>query len=185
MKCGEIQEQMIELLYREKGTPAASPELMDHIRSGPDCGKALEELKGVQRSLKLWEDEPPVRTFAIPEMIKARKSKRFFAVPMLRYAAIAAMLMIVVLSLANLEITWKSGEFSLSMHLLSAASPGDDYYTKSQMRDILKQVVDDSESRQTETNYLMIQQLLDTVERDRLTDLRYIRSQSDLNRGKN
>ena len=97
---------------------------------------------------------------------------------MLRYAGIAAMLLITLLALANLEITWKNGEFSLSMHLFGTARPGEDYYTKSQMRDLLKQVMDDSESRQTETNYLMMQQLLDTVEHDRLVDLRYVRSQS-------
>jgi hypothetical protein len=185
MKCGEIQEQIVELLYSEKGTPSASPELMDHVSSCPACRKALEELKAVQRSLKLWKDEPPARSFAIPGVVRSWRPKRFLAAPVLRYAGIAAMLVITLLALANLEITRKNGEFSLSMHLLGAGRPSVDYYTRSQVRDLLKQVMDDSESRQTETNYLMIQQLLDTVEHDRLVDLRYIRSQSDLNRGKN
>jgi hypothetical protein len=185
MKCGEIQEQMVELLYNEKGTPSAGPELMDHINSCPDCRKALEELRAVQRSLKLWKDEPPARSVAIPGVLKAWRPKRFLAAPMLRYAGIAAMLVITLLALANLDITWKNGEFSLSMHLFGAGRPGEDYYTKNQMRDLLKKVMDDSESRQTETNYLMMQQLLDTVESDRLVDLRYIRSQSGLDRGKN
>jgi hypothetical protein len=185
MKCNEIQERMVELLYDENGTPSASPDLMDHIRSCPACGEALEELKTVQRSLKLWKDESPACSVAVPGIFKAPKPKSLFSMPILRYAGIAAMLLITLLALANLEISWKNDEFSLSMHLFGAGRPGESYYTKSQMRDLLKQVMDDSESRQTETNYLMIQQLLDTVEHDRLVDLRYIRNQSAADRGKN
>ena len=185
MKCGEIQEQIVELLYHEEGTPSANPLIKDHIASCPACRRVLEELKAVRGSLKLWQDEPPIRSVVIPGALRAWRPKRFLEVPVLRYAGIAAMLLITLLALANLEISWKSGEFSLSMHLFGTARPGEDYYTKSQMRNLLKQVMDDSESRQTETNYLMIQQLLDTVENDRLVDLRYIRSQSGFDRGKN
>jgi hypothetical protein len=185
MKCDEIQERMVELLYNEKGTPSASGELNDHIGSCPACREALEEMKAVQHSLKLWKDEPPVRSIRIPGELQVLRPKNFLARPVLRYAAIAAMLVFTILALANLEVTWKNDEFSLSMHLFGAGRSGEEYYTKNQMRDLLKQVMDDSESRQTETNFLMIQQLLDTVEHDRLVDLRYIRSQSDLNRGKN
>ena len=39
------------------------------------------------------------------------------------------------------------------------------------MLDILKTVLDDYEGRMTETNFLMIQKLLDTVEEERRQDL--------------
>ena len=185
MKCSEIQEQLVELLYHEKGTPSASPELRDHVSSCPACREALEEMKTVQGSLRLWQDEPPIRSVAVPGVLRAWRAKRFLEMPVVRYAGIAAMLLITLLALANLQITWKNGEFSLSLHLFGAESPAENYYTKSQMRDLLKHVMDDSESRQTETNYLMMQQLLDTVEHDRLVDLRYIRSQSGFDRSKN
>jgi hypothetical protein len=161
MKCGEIQEQLVELLYHEKGTPSPSPELRDHIASCPACREALEELKAVQGSLRLWQDEPPIRSVAVRRVLGAWRPKRFLEVPMLRYAGIAAMLLITLLALANLQITWKNGEFSLNLHLFGAGSPAENYYTKNQMRDLLKQVMDDSESRQTETNYIMMQQLLE------------------------
>jgi len=185
MKCSEIQERMVELLYDEKGTPAASSELRAHVDSCPACRKTLEEFKAVQRSLQLWEDESPVRPVVVPGIPRIPQPGRFFTMPVLRYAGIAALFLIAFLALANFEVSWKNDEFSLKLHLFGAGSQDEVFYTKSQIRSLLKQVMDDSESRQTETNYLMMQQLLDTVEHDRLVDLRYVRGPSVLDRSKN
>ena len=38
----------------------------------------------------------------------------------------------------------------------------------------MKQALDDSELRMNETNYLMMQKMLDTVEQDRWMDLRLV-----------
>ena len=39
MRCDEIKERFVDLLYHEQGTPSASPELQAHFRSCPNCQK--------------------------------------------------------------------------------------------------------------------------------------------------
>ena len=61
MRCEEIQERLVELLYSELGTPAASAELRGHVNSCPACQRELQELETVRSALKSWKDEPPLR----------------------------------------------------------------------------------------------------------------------------
>lgn len=98
---------------------------------------------------------------------------------------IAAVLLAAFLALANLEIRWNKEGLSFKTHLSRWGASQSDYYTKAEVRDILKRVMDDSESRVTETNYLMIQELLNTIEQDRMMDLRLVRQQAATSRGKN
>ena len=180
MRCDEIQERMVELLYDEQGTPSAGPELRAHLLSCPECRKELEELKGVQNLLKVWKDESPLRPVTVPWVAEVPPRARFgtpWRVPI--YAAVALLVIIAFLGLSNAEISLGKGGFSYKSHLFG---PSTDYYTKAEVRDILKRALDDSESRMTETNYLMMQRVLDTMEQDRLADFRLVRSQM---RGKN
>jgi hypothetical protein len=176
MRCEEIQERFVDLLYSEQGTPAASPELTAHIQSCPACRMELEELKGVRSILKTWKDESPLKALVFPS---TGRTKRRFSFPLsgLRYAALAAAIVLAFLALANAEITWNDSGFAFRTHLLGGSPQPKDYYTQSEVRDLLKRVVDDTEGRVMETNYLLIQQLLDTMEEERFRDLRLVRSQ--------
>ncbi len=185
MRCDEIQDRFVDLLYNEKGTPSASPELQAHIDSCESCRRELEGLKSTRTLLNLWADEPLPRPVRLPVREYAHKSRRTIGWRPLRFAAIAAMILIAFLVLANADVTWNKDGFSYRNHLLSRGASQVDVYTKAQTRDLLKRVLDDSESRINETNYLMMQELLRTVEQDRMLDLRLVRHQGAPNRNKN
>lgn len=185
MRCEEIQERFIDLIYDEHGTQRANPELEAHIRSCSACRRELEGLKAAQAALKTWKDEPPLRPVWIPSVAPAIRSGPFSLWRFARYAAVAAVIAFVFLALANAEIGWNREGFSFKTHLLRSAATPSDYYTKAELREILRKVVDDSESRVIETNYLMLQQLMDTMEEERWRDLRLIRNQISRNRNQN
>jgi hypothetical protein len=91
---------------------------------------------------------------------------------------VAAMILMAFLALANSQITWNKDGFTFSTQLWGERSAEKDYYTKTELRSILKRALDDSEFRTNEINYLMMQKILDTVEQDRWRDLRLIRHQA-------
>ena len=176
MRCDEIKEGFIDLLYNdETGSSQESAELREHLRTCANCRKEFDELKKTREYLQLWKDESPLQSIA--------RSGREFHQPRimnwsyLRYAGIAAMVLITLLALANTQISWNKDGFSFRASLFSGRETVKDYYTKTESRSLMKQVLDDSESRMNETNYLMMQKMLDTVEQDRWRDLHLIRSQ--------
>jgi len=175
MRCDEIQEGFIDLLYGETGDSQLSRELREHLRTCAGCRKELEELKKTQKYLQLWKDESPLKGFEA-----ARRESfqlRSMGWKSWRNAAIAAMALIALLALVNTRISLNKDGFSFSVTLFPGSVIERDYYTKAELRSIMKRALDDSEYRTTETNYLMMQKILDTVEQDRLMDLRRIRGQ--------
>ena len=183
MRCDEIKERMVEILYDECDDSLERVELHEHLRECSSCRKDLEDLRQTQKILKIWKDEPPLRDTTIASR-KAFPS-RSFDWKYLRYAAIAAMTVMAFLAVANTRIRWNKDGFSFSTRLFSTSETERDYYTKAEVRDILKRALDESEFRTNETNYLMMQKILDTVEQDRWRDLRLIRHDAPLMRSGN
>jgi hypothetical protein len=179
MRCDEIQEGFIDLLYGETGAPQEKIELLEHIRTCPNCRRDLDELKKTQKYLQLWKDESPLQNFRIAERAPLQTRKLSWKV--WRYAGIAAMVLITIMALTNAQISWNKDGFSFSTTIFPGKEPGRDYYTKAEARNIMKQALEDSEFRTNETNYLMMQKMLDTVEQDRWSDLRLIRNQFSRN----
>jgi hypothetical protein len=139
----------------------------------------LEELRAVRSALGHWKDEPPLRSLVFPTVARAAaRRKPWLAVPLaaLRYAALAATVLLAFLALANANITWNEQGFAFQTHLMGGSPPTADYYTRSEMRELLKKALDDTEGRVMESNYLLIQEMLDTVEEERFRDLRLVRS---------
>ncbi len=184
MQCDDIQEHLVASLYDECGSAAARMELQEHLRTCSACRKQLEELGQTRKFLQLWKDEAPLRKVSIPEPeVVLRRSAGW---QYLRHAAIAAMALITFLALSNTQIVWNNKEgFSFSTHIFPWRQTEKDYYTKAELRSLMKQAFDDSEYRITETNYLMMQKLLDMVEQDRLMDWHFIRGQAAQNRNNN
>jgi predicted anti-sigma-YlaC factor YlaD len=183
MRCDEIQEHIIELIYAEDGSAPPNAGMFEHIRTCPACREELDQLKRTRKYLQLWEDEPPLRSVKV-----ARQEAVQPRIPIwkyLRYAGIAAMAVIGFLALANMQITWNKDGFSLSTHLFGRHGVERDYYTKSEIRNLVKRALDDSEQRMNETSYLMMQKMLDTVEQDRWMDLRLVPKQNAQNRNRN
>jgi|WetSurMetagenome_2_1015567.scaffolds.fasta_scaffold127127_2 hypothetical protein len=173
MRCDEIQEGFIDLLYDETGDSQAGRELREHLRTCSNCRKELEELKKTRECLQFWKDESPLKDFTTAglETFRPRQVSR----QPWRYAAIAAMVLITLLALANTQVSLNKDGFSFSARLLPRRQVEQDYYTKAELRNIMKRALDDSEYRTNQTNFLMMQKMLDTVEQDRLLDLRFIR----------
>src|SRR2546427_4409303 len=148
MRCDEIQERFVELLYDETGTPPASAELRAHVDSCPACRAELEELRSVRGALAAWKDEPPLRSVA-----RARPRERSapasgpWLLRAARYGALAAMALLAFLALANAEITWNRDGFSFRTHLFAARPDTREFYTRSETRDLVRRALDDTERR--------------------------------------
>jgi hypothetical protein len=176
MRCDEIREQMIDFIYDEGSVLPVDGEIEEHIRTCSACREEIEELKRARRCLQLWKDEPPLRSVTI-----ARREKhvhRNIGLRCLGYAAIAAMVFMSFLALTNAHMSWDKNGFSFSTHLSSPAQVERDYYTKAEVRNIMKEAFDYT----NETNYLMMRKLMDSVEQDRWNDMRLIRDQVARNR---
>jgi hypothetical protein len=184
MRCEEFQERFIEFVYGEEGAPQEDKEIHEHLRTCSTCREELEELKQTRKYLQLWKDDFPLQSVAVARP-KVPTSGRFHW-KYLRYAAIAAMLILCLLALANTQITWNKNGFAFSTHLLQGRpQQGQNYYTKAEVVDLMKQALDDSEFRMNELNNTMMQQMLSTIEQDRWMDLRLNRSHATQYQNKN
>ena len=173
MQCHEIQEQFVDLLYDEQGTPSAGSELLAHVRSCSSCQKELAALKALRTTFKIWRDEPPLRPVTIP---RPAPSRRVFRLPfwnVVRYAAVAALVTLAVLGLSNAQIRWDKNGFSFHTSLFQQPVLADNFYTKDQMKVILDRVLDISE----ESNRQMIQRMMDTQDAVRAVELRAVTHQ--------
>ena len=168
MRCDEIREQFVELLYSEAGMPSASPELRAHVQSCPACQKELEDLKQVRVALRSWKDEAPIRPVLLPKSTARAPRFQFLPWALARYAAIAA---IVVLA------------FLAGLHY-NTRFPGSQYPTREEVRGLVKEALADSEARMTETTNLGLQRALETVENEQ--DYMYQRlTYNQVNRNRN
>jgi hypothetical protein len=168
MRCDEIRDRFVELLYSEPGTPGPSWELRTHVESCPDCRKELEDLKKVRVALRSWQDEPPIR----PVLLPARAPKAsFFRVPMwAKYAAVAAMTVLAFLAGFNSKVL----------------SRDPDHYTRAEVRELIKQALYDSEARTSENMNVQLQKALGTIENEQgYMYTRLASAQTNRNRNKN
>jgi hypothetical protein len=172
MQCNEIKERFIELLYQEPGTPSASPELQAHLSSCPACQKELAGLKELQATLKLWQDEPPMRPTVIPRPEPVFSRILFPVWKVVRYPAIAALVILAFLGLSNAQIRWDKDGFSFKTGLRPQAVQAD-YYTRDEMKGILENVIDIS----GRDNFRMMQYMLNTVDAEQAMELRAITRQ--------
>jgi hypothetical protein len=181
MQCHEIQEQFVDLLYDEQGTPSAGSELLAHIRSCASCQKELAALKALRTTFKVWRDEPPLRPVTIPQPAPARRVFRLPFWNVVRYAAVAALVTLAVLGLSNAQIRWDNNGFSFHASLFPQSPPAANFYTKGEMKVILDRVLDISE----ESNRQMIQRMMDTQDAVRAVELRAIAHQTKGDRIRN
>ena len=184
MRCDEIKERLVDLLYDEGRTRSADPELQAHVQSCPSCRRELDELGGVRATLNLWADETPLRPVVLPTPRK--DPARWASIwPVARRFAMAAAVLLAFLALTNAEVTWEQGRFSFRTSLMPAAASGSHYYTKSETRDLVREALDDTESRMTETNYLMMQRVMDTMDQERWSETRFVKGRGNDSRVKN
>jgi hypothetical protein len=179
MRCEEIQERFIEFVYDEGGVSPVNTEIQEHLRSCSACREEFEELKQTRRYLQLWKDESPLRSVNLP--VRNTEPAWKFGWKYARYAAIAAMLVVCFLAIANAQISWNSKGFSFSTRLFAGRHSEQNYYTKEEM----KRALDDTELRINETNYTMMLKMLDTIEQDRLMEMHLSRGHAAQYQNKN
>ncbi len=184
MRCDEIKERLVDLLYDERRTLHADPELQAHVDSCLSCRQEFEELSSARAALSQWKDEPPLRPVALPARRKSASRWAPFW-PVARRVAMAAAVLLAFLALTNAEVSWEKGRFSFRTSLLPAAASGSNYYTKSEMRDLVRSALDDTEARMNETNYLMMQRVMDTMEQERWSEMRQVTARGNDGRIKN
>jgi hypothetical protein len=185
MRCDEIRERLVDLLYDEKDTPTASPELNAHVDSCPNCRKELEELRGLQAALHTWQDEPPLRPVRIPVSEKARAVPWFSPFRMLGFAVKAAVVVVAFLALWNAELTWNRDGFSFKTHAFSRGLPRSEYATRAETLRVLKQALRESEAYMRDENAQKLNAALDLVDRQMGLEMRYLESHYTLDRAKN
>ncbi len=185
MRCDEIKERFVDLLYQERGTPPASPELKAHIDSCPSCRKELDELTRLRGVLRGWEDEQPLRPVWIPQVQPSVAAPRFSFFKVVRYAGLAALVMLAFLALSNAEFTRTSDGFTFKTHAFSREQPQKDYITKPEMMRIVKEAVRDSEAYMNEDTRQRLNAALDLVDRQMGQELQYIRSRYSQSKTRN
>ncbi len=185
MRCEEIRERLVELLYGELDSTPEAAEVRAHVRSCAACGRELKELAGARTALGLWPDEPLLRPVEVPQASPFLRQRRPTAWSVLRYAAVASLAVLAFLALANAELRWNREGFSFRTSLVARHEPGADYYTKDEVLRLVRAALDDSESRMMEASRLMILQGLDTAEAERYHDLRQIEYRLARRLGKN
>jgi predicted anti-sigma-YlaC factor YlaD len=167
MRCNEIREHLIDFVYGESVDSPSNADMQEHLRTCSACREEIEELKSTRKYLQLWKEEPPLRDITrYRQTTVPRQNSRW---RYLRYTAIAAMAVIGFMALVNTRISWNRNGFSFSTHLFKQQETPRDYYTKTELRDVLEQALDDTELRVNEANYLMMQKMLDTIEHDQWT----------------
>jgi anti-sigma factor RsiW len=177
MRCDEVGERLVELLYDEVGTPRAGSELRAHVDSCAACEAELRELQATRRLLREWPDEPAPRRIVPAVVPLAAAGRRSRLARVARYGAVAAMLLVTLLALANTELTWsREAGFALRTHLLRGPSRSGDVPTRAEVRALLRQALDDTESRMSEETMMVGQRVLDTIEAERRVELRLLAS---------
>ncbi len=182
MRCDEIQEQFVDLLYDEKGTPSPGQELLEHLRSCSACQSELAGLKELQATLKVWQDEPPLRHAELPRRAAARHS--WFPIwNFARYAAVAVLLALAFLSLSNAQIKWDKDGFAFRTSLFSRTqeTPAGEFYTKDEVNAALIRVLNISQDACHEE----ILQGMSTQDADWAGQLRAVTQQIRQNRSRN
>jgi hypothetical protein len=176
MRCEEIRDQLVDLLYDETGMPAAGPELRAHVQSCSACRKELEGLQQVRVALRAWKDEAPIRPVALPKSPAKAPLFQFRTRALVRYGAIAAM--ITLAFLAGLHYNWRlSGYTNDQVQVLVEKAQHD---TEARMREIIKQAQYDTEARMAERQNVGFQRLLEAVENEQgYMYARLTRSQAD------
>jgi hypothetical protein len=173
MRCDETHEHFVDLIYEEGGAASSNKELQQHLLACSACRRELEELEQTREHLKEWKDESPLRSISIAK--RESLAERRTGWQYLRYAAVAAMALICILALSNMEFTVNNSGFSIRTNLFRRDLPGPDYYTKSEVRDLVKLALDDTEMRINDGNRLLVIKMLDMLEQDGRPDMRLVR----------
>jgi hypothetical protein len=191
MKCEQIQSLVMDFLYDEISEEDREI-FIAHLSQCESCQKELESLKNTSHFLQQWEDIDPdfnvvmvTKKVSWLSLIKERwvqllpKPKQI--VYGLAYVAVGIFL---ILAIANTEISYRQGEFKMSMGLFSRPSSQEkaDNLLNQEFVEQLHQenyylmnsLIDQSEARQRKEMAATILRLRQDFERQRVEDLNLV-----------
>ena len=186
MKCEQMEEQLVSLLYGEIDEEEAK-RIKAHLKSCASCRKVYKELQGTTEILDRWEVESPKLNFVFVRHtaswwsgIKERIAQMGWGRRLAVGVPALALLFIVSLALFNFRASYEQGSWNFSFSLAPQKQAA---FNEAQLAELLRQsqdemlilmakMIDESESRQRRESTLTLAQFAQTLERQRKEDLR-------------
>lgn len=162
MKCDDTKLLLMDLLYNEISEENEAM-LKDHLSECVSCREEFESLKNTSGIMQKWEDVDPKLNLVFvsdkKSIFGALKDKFSFAPKKLAYGfALGFVTVVLLFSLANTEISYKDGDFSLKMGIFkngaeqNQLSPEMQQALMAQVREqnaqLINQLMQQSEQRQ-------------------------------------
>ena len=191
MKCNDLKPLFMDFIYDEISDKDRSL-FVAHLAECESCQRELESLKQTSHILQQWEEvdldfnvvmvtEKASWLSRLKDGVKRFLPKQKKLAYGLAYAAVAAILL---LTIANTEISYRQGEFNMSMGLFSKPSPQqntDSYLTKEFIEQLQKEnyylvstLLEQSETKQRKEMASAILQLRQDFETKRIEDLNLV-----------
>lgn len=179
MKCNEIKPLFMDFVYDEISEQDRAV-FEAHLSQCDTCQKELEALQKTSNILQQWEDvDPDFNVVMVSEkvswvsVLKQRVSQIFPRPKRLIYGfAYGAVALFLLLAIANTEISYRQGEFKISMGLFSKPQ------SQEQPENILTQEFLDQWRKE---NYYVISSLIEQSEqrqrKERTTDILQLRQE--------
>jgi hypothetical protein len=191
MKCNELKPLFMDFIYDEISDEDRNL-FVAHLAECESCQRELEALKQTSHILQKWEDVDPdfnvvmvtekaswlIRLKDGIERLLPKQRKLAYG---LAYAAVAVFLL---LAIANTEISYRQGEFNMSMGLFSKPSSQqntENYLTQEFIEQLQKEnyylmstLLQQSEANQRKEMASAILQLRQDFETKRIEDLNLV-----------
>lgn len=116
MKCEEVQLNLPGLLFGELA-PAEKERLLSHLEACPGCRQEWQELKATRSILAELPDEKPPSELVFVSRSKTRawpQVKNWLTAPGVVRWGFTAALVLIALSLAKPDLSYRDGDFALT-----------------------------------------------------------------------
>jgi len=191
MNCNDLKPLFMDFIYDEISNADRSL-FLAHLAECESCQRELEALQQTSHILQKWQDvDPDFNVVMVTEQaswlirlkdaigrLLPKQKKLAYG---LAYAAVAVFML---LAIANTEISYRQGEFNVSMGLFSKPSPQqnmDNYLTKEFIDQLQQQnyylmstLLQQSEAKQRKEIAAAILQLRQDFETKRIEDLNLV-----------
>ncbi|RKY89236.1 hypothetical protein DRQ09_01730 [candidate division KSB1 bacterium] len=191
MKCDEIKEKLIDLVYDEVSAEEKK-KLKAHLRRCKNCKKEYMELVNTSKVLRKWKaPEPSFNFIFIKERISViNRLKEWFRVPGFNFKKFGiafggiAVGLLIILSLVNFEVNKTENGLSISMGIFKKSKSTIDerallqQITKVQQETIhlFTRIMEERELAQRRDYQLMLAEIVRTLENKQKLELSQLES---------
>lgn len=188
MNCNDLKPLFMDYLYDEISEDDRK-QLLAHLAQCRSCQAEFDALKKTSSVLQKWEDiDPDFNVIMVAEKVlwwSQLKNYITNAIPRPKKIALglvyATVGFLLVLSIANTQISYRQGEFKMSMGLFSKPAPQDDVLTTEVVKKLQEEnyylmstLLQQSEARQRKEIAATVLQLQQNFERQRVEDLNLV-----------